>query len=195
MALRQRLDETGGQAFAEEDLDRQQRAGQTATPTAPAPEATPDTPGPEATPAEDQTGEAQGTTDRWYQRRNPGAAPASSGPPPPPPALGGAAEGSAATGGVRGSFRQAGTQGFNARFGGNTPALWYRRNLEALSGSPTQARAQVAARSGSAGGGDIPAPSSAQTGGTDDDVGGRPGDQDWEQFLRQVQANMFRPGG
>ena len=142
--------------------------------------------GPAPTPAEDQTG-APGRVDR---NRTP--------PPGPPPIVGaamGAGEGSTTTGGVGGSFRQAGTSGFNQRFGSNSPALWFRRNQESLGGHNTL-REQQSARSGGGGAGiDLPAPSSASPGGTGDEIGGRPGDIDWEQFLKQVQANMFRPGG
>ena len=176
---------------------------------APAPTSAPEpvAPGPDPAPAQDQGGlpepnpQDEINARRLAGRPEPGAPPNPGvGPPPPPPTLQGAAQGSEATGGVQGSFAQAGTSGFNRRFGGNSPALWYRQNLDTLGGSPTsnrasgrQRNAQVAARSGGAGGGSLPAPNSAAGG----DFGGEDPNNagmDWEQFLKSVQGNMFGGG-
>lgn len=148
-----------------------------------------ETPGPTSSPGGQQQGDPQAPP--------PPPPPPSPSPPPPrtPPAIGSTiqdVEGSTETGGVRGSFAQAGTADFNRRFGGNAPALWYRRTLENL-GAPTLRQAQTS-RSGGGGGAVTPAPSAAGVGGTDDEVGGRPGDQDWQRFMAQVRRNMFGEG-
>ena len=145
---------------------------------APAPITEAPQPGPASAPAEDQTG--------------PPISPPKP-PPPPPPAPTGieGVQGSDVTGGVRGSFAQAGTGGFNQRFGTNQPAQWYRQNLEQLGGA-SSLREQQSNRSGGGGGG-VPAPTTGV-----DDFGGQDPDEQgmkWEQFLRRVQGNMFGQGG
>ena len=150
-------------------------------PTQPPPVEEP-APGPEPAPAVDQTG-VPGRV-----RRNRTLPPA----PPPTPVPG--VQASDTTGGVQGSFAQAGTRGFGQRFGTQAPALWYRRNLESLGGHETFQQQQSARSGGGVQGTSIPAPSS-EAGDEGDSIGGRPGDQDYQRLLRQVMDNMFKQGG
>jgi hypothetical protein len=195
-----------GRYFDELGLDRdiESRRSQVdlqpAGPSAPAPAPTEaQTPGPVETPNEGQTSEPPR---RAWRNRAPAPPPPANTPPPAASAVQGV-EGSGETGGVRGSFRQAGTAGFQRRFGGNAPALWYRRSLEQMTPDVARdARGFSGGRSGSISGGTASSAGSptADLGGAnlpsgDDPSGGRPGDADMQRLLAEALRRMFGSGG
>lgn len=127
------------------------------------------------------------------------------GPPPdaggPPPAMASAVsgvQGSEATGGVQGSFGQAGSADFAKRFGGSGPANWFRNASRAgavgASGAPggmnPNAGRGNTAVGGTTGGGSvqtIPEPSMGPSSGS-------AGDEEWQRFMQQVLKNRFGGG-
>lgn len=136
---------------------------------APAPDPEP-APGPAPAPGDDQTG------DPVRPPRNRPVPP----PPPPPTAVEGV-EASDVTGGVRGSFGQAGTREFSQRFGTGRPADWYRRTNASL--GPDVRQQQQVARSGGGATGDLS--------GTEGEVGPE-SEEDIQKILALVQQNMFQ---
>lgn len=189
MALSTRLfDEAGVDQVIQDRIDArretQQAPGYGEGTPAPAP-TDGQAPGPVSTPNENQGGEPR---------------PPRPTPPPPPPVASSNmpdVRGSAATGGVQGSFAQAGTRGFQQRFGGNAPALWFRRALGAA--TPDVQRSMIGARSGGTTAG-AAGPTPGQPtgidafGGGEGEPGGRPGDLEYQRFIQEVLSKMFRRG-
>jgi len=118
-------------------------------------------------------------------------------PPPsaPPPAIASSIPGiagSEATGGVQGSFAQAGTGGFNKRFG--LPAAWFK-------GGPSAGLAREAANRGRVGAGgqgfNPGIAAGAETvasvaGPSTGSVGGGQNDEEFQRLLKQVLQNRFQ---
>lgn len=192
----------GGRYFDEQAIDRRiereldSRPGAAQSTTPPAPTGG-QTPGPVETPGAGQTDEPPR---RAWRNRAPAPPPPAATPPPRASAVEGV-EGSAETGGVRGSFRQAGTSGFQKRFGGGAPALWYRRTLEQMTPDVARgARGFAGGRSGSIAGGTAPVSPTADLAGANfsgegGDRGGRPGDADMQRLLAEALRRMFGSGG
>jgi hypothetical protein len=182
--------------FTKEGQYQQEYFGETMDGLAPAtpgpePPSSGDSPGPVSTPNEGQNG-----TPPQPQNSNPPPRPT---PPPPPPAIASTiegVEGSSETGGVRGSFGQAGTRGFQRRFGGEGPAQWYRRTLSQMSpGVARQARARAASRGGGISGGVGQSTPQPIVGGVEGDVGGKQGDADMQRLMAEALRRMFGSRG
>ena len=100
---------------------------------------------------------------------------------PPQSAISGVSS-SDVTGGVQGSFGQAGTADFSRRFGtGQGPANWFRN--AASQGRPIDTRRATTAGGSLAGGAPTPPPL----------AGGQPDGQDaeWQRFMQEVTRQRF----
>ncbi len=187
------MDTSGVPLYEQRQQDRQDRidaatqAGATGPtePSAPAAPAAPSTPVSTPGPAQNPQGQQQG-------------APAPTNR-PTPPAVASAVEGlvgSEATGGLRGTFQQAGTRGFAQKFGGENPAVWFRKFAQegkAPAGMNKQLLSDRGAttRGGASAGGAIPQVSSIADG--SGVIGAQNGgnDEEWQRFMRAVNAQRF----
>lgn len=116
---------------------------------------------------------------------NPEGPPPEAAPGPSQSAMGGI-NASDTTGGVQGSFGQAGTADFSRRFGtGQGPASWFR-NLSSQGRGPIDSRRATTA-GGSVAGGGAPAPAPM------DVASGQPDGQDpeWQRFMQEVTRKRF----
>jgi hypothetical protein len=118
---------------------------------------------------------------------------------PPPPAVVSSVpgiKGSEATGGVQGSFEQAGTGGFNRRFG--LPAAWFK-------GGPTAGLAREASNKGRSllgkeragqvsGGFGAETVGVSPTGPSQGLEGGGKNDEEWQRLIAQVLKSRFSRG-
>lgn len=118
-------------------------------------------------------------------------------PQPPPPAVVSSVpgiKGSEETGGVQGSFEQAGSAGFSKRFG--LPAAWFK-------GGPTMGLAREASNKGRAvlgkdRAGTVSGSYGAETvgaapaGPSSGAQGGGKNDEEWQRLMRAVLQNRFR---
>jgi hypothetical protein len=117
---------------------------------------------------------------------NPGGPPPQVEPGPPPSAIHGV-QSSDVTGGVQGSFGQAGTSEFSRRFGtGAGPANWFRNVGRGPASAPGQSR-DATTRGGAVLGGGV-APVAPDIPG-DGPGGGQ--DAEWQRFMREVQRQRF----
>lgn len=132
---------------------------------------------------------------------NPQAGQAGPPPPSPPPALatgqGAGLVGSETTGGLKGSFAQAGDADFARRFGGDSPAVWFRNfGREGQRGRgpgtimPGDNR-NATTRGGGQSGGAIPAVSAIPPGPQGGPEGGGKQDEEWQRFMRSVIQQRF----
>ncbi len=186
------MDDGGGWDTWVDQLD-QQGTGDAPTqeptaPTAPAPstmETVPmptggDKPGPAPSPEPPQSGNPAPPT------------------PPVPPAVPSAVQGiqgSEATGGVRGTFAQAGDAGFSKRFG--TPASWFKGAgqkggassgiFSELANKGRGILARGSAGSGAGGGTTVPVVQGPSAGA----VGGGANDEQWQRILAEVLKQRF----
>jgi hypothetical protein len=161
-------------------------------PAGPAPDASPapvetpvNTPGPSQAPQGNQGGPPEPTN------------------PPGPPALatgqGAGLQGSDVTGGLQGTFDQAGTAKFAQKFGGINPAVWFRNFVRegapGLQGSiPGQSSRAATTRGGGASGGAIPTVSAVAQGPEGGMEGGGTQDEEWQRFMRAVLQSRFGRG-
>lgn len=103
--------------------------------------------------------------------------------------------GSETTGGVQGSFAQAGTSDFAKRFGGDSPAVWFRNaNTKGAvaPGGPNAGRANV----GGVGNVGSAIPSETAMGGPSlGGEGGGKNDEEWQRFIAEVARLRFGQGG
>lgn len=100
---------------------------------------------------------------------------------------------SAETGGVQGSFGQAGTSNFSQRFGSQEPATWYRRQAGVGQGSPEFQSRLASMRGGAqAAGGDTGGAQAAINASLGESAGGRPQDEEWQRFMQAVQQQRFK---
>jgi len=175
-------DADGG--YREEQADsftpkqEQQASAETGAPSLPAPQPAPSEdpkPGPNTNPA------PQG-----------GVTPPPSAPPPAIASSIPGIAGSEATGGVQGSFAQAGTGGFNKRFG--LPAAWFKGGPSAGLARESANRGRVGAggqgfNPGIAAGAETVASVSGPSTGS---VGGGQNDEEFQRLLKQVLQNRFQ---
>lgn len=104
---------------------------------------------------------------------------------PPPSAISGV-QASDVTGGVEGSFGQAGTADFSRRFGtGQGPANWFR-NLSSQGRGPIDIRRATTAGGSVVGSAARPAPPPL---GTEKAGGGQ--DAEWQRFMNEVTRQRF----
>lgn len=98
------------------------------------------------------------------------------------------------TGGVQGSFGQAGTAGFANRFGSadNAPATWFRRNASMAQPGGQGDFMKRIATSGSGSGAQTSGGGSGAAIDANLGVGGQPGDEDWQRFMQAVIQQRFR---
>lgn len=106
---------------------------------------------------------------------------------PPPSAIEGVAA-SDVTGGVQGSFGQAGTSNFSQRFGSQGPAAWFRNpGRRAEAGGAIAPDRGATTRGGAITSGALP-PSVPESGGAP----GRGGDDaEWQRFMQEVTRQRF----
>jgi len=99
-------------------------------------------------------------------------------------------QGSEATGGVQGSFGQAGTGGFSKRFG--APAAWFKGGPSAGLAREAANRGRVGAGGDAAalsGGGEISPVLAGPSSGLE---GGGKNDEEWQRILQAVMAKRFQ---
>jgi hypothetical protein len=159
-------------------------------------------PPPEAPPPEAPPPAAPPTEQPPAEQPAPPPAPRPLGPPPATPTGGaagqtgqsavGGVQASDVTGGVQGTFGQAGTADFSRRFGSSgqdAPATWFRR--QANPGANAQANLNRVTGGQTAGGQGPAAPAIANS----EDAGGSPQDEEWQRFMNSVMAQRFGVGG
>lgn len=117
---------------------------------------------------------------------NPQGNPPPAPPGPPPSAIQGV-QASDVTGGVQGSFAQAGSGDFQRRFGNTGPAAWFRNAARGPGGPPGQDR-RATTQGGAVLGGGV-APTGPDAGAAEGPGGGQ--DAEWERFMREVQRQRF----